>query len=113
MNREDKINTFKDYILKLAKDGKDVDESGMSLDDKHIWIHYINELEYEGYLRVVPVYGVPWFNRTPKGTVYLLNGGFSGDKQKTSIDTEKYFEMFIEVLIKEGLSILIGRLLKD
>ena len=112
MNKEDKINTFKDYILMLAKEGKDVNESDMSLEDKHIWIHYINELESDGYLRVIPVCGVPWFNITPKGTVHILNGGFSGDKEKTSIDTKKYFEVFIEVLIKEGLSVLIERFIK-
>lgn len=108
----DKVNTFKDYILMLAKEGKGINESYISLEDKHVWIHYINELESGGYLRVIPIYGMPWFTITPKGTVHLLNGGFSGDKQKTSIDTKKYFDMFIEVLMKEGLSLLVGKLFK-
>ena len=39
---KDKINTFKDYILKLAYDGKDIDYVGMQKDDKYVWQYYIN-----------------------------------------------------------------------
>lgn len=109
---KDKINTFKDYILKLAYEGKDIDESNMTPEDKKVWRYYIEELASDGYIRITPVYGVPWFSITPKGTVCLLNGGFSGDKQKTSINTDKYFDMFIEVLVKEGISSLFNGLLK-
>ena len=110
---KDNINTFKDYILKLAKDGEQVDESNMSLEDRHVWEYYIRELSDEGYLRLIPVHGLSWFAIAPKGTVHLLNGGFSGDKQKTSIDTGKYFDMFIGVLIEEGLSLLLGGMLEN
>lgn len=110
---KDKINTFKDYILKLAYEGKDIDYVGMSQDDKHVWQYYINELACEEYIDDIGVYGGAWLRIKPKGTVHLLNGGFSGDKQKTSIDTGEYFKMFIEVLIEEGLSLLLGGMLEN
>lgn len=110
---KDKINTFKDYILKIAYEGKDINYTGMSMDDKHVWKYYIAELEDEGYIQNMKVEGAAWLRIKPKGTIQLLNGGFSGDKQKTSIDTQRYFEMFIEVLIKEGLSFLLSRTFKD
>lgn len=104
----DKGNTFKDYILKLAYEGKDIDYIGMSQENKQVWQYYINELVCEGYIDDIGVYGCAWIRIKPKGTVCLLNGGFSGDKKKTSIDTKKYFDMFIKVLIEEGLSLLLG-----
>ena len=110
---KDKINTFKDYILKLAYEGKDIDYVGMQKDDKYVWQHYINELVREGYIEDIGVVGGAWLRIRPKGTVHLLNGGFSGDKQKTSIDTGKYFDMFIGVLIEKGLSLLLGGVLEN
>jgi hypothetical protein len=110
---KDKINTFKDYILKLAYDGKDIDYVGMQKDDKYVWQYYINELVCEGYIEDIGVVGGAWLRIKPKGTVHFLNGGLSGDKQKTSIDTGKYFDMFIGVLIEEGLSLLLGGVLEN
>lgn len=110
---KDKINTFKDYILKLAYEGKDIEYVGMPKDDKQVWQYYINKLACEGYIDDIGVYGGAWLRIKPKGTVCLLNGGFSGDKQKTSIDTGKYFDMFIGVLVEEGLSLLLDGVLKN
>lgn len=109
---KDKINTFKDYILKLAYEGKSIDYSGMSRDDKAVWQHYVKEVINAGYATDLGVIGASWLEITPSGIVFLLDGGFSGDRQKTSIDIGKYFDMFIEVLIKEGLSILVRGVLK-
>ena len=110
---KDKINTFKDYILKLAYEGRDIDYVGMKKDDKYVWQYYVNELVCEGYIEDIGVVGGAWLIIKPKGTVHLLNGGFSGDTKKTSIDTKRYFDMFIEVLIEKGLSLLLGGMFED